>query len=369
MKGRKKEIFLIIIFLSLFFLSFSREVFAIPERLEVQYPSFGKWKITPTSSVEEYIAYVYHFVIGIGGLVAFGALIYGGVLWMISGGAPAKVSEAKRKVGEGLAGILLLFSSYLILSIIDPNLTILRLGREQPQIIPLTGVYLCKEDCYREDRDCILKNCVSLSVGGSGRRIDFVAKKILFFPPKDFKDHYFALLYDRKEPPEKLQYRACGIIADGNYLRSWDSKTLPPQDRVGLPLNRAKYIQVFQTSSFKGDKNKGVTFCETQGCVEATINNRPAQKRFFSGEFNIYPFFNPPLTFKIKGLELDEGFYVLLFRKTMFRGKCLVLTKSEPNLVQYSQLQKLEKKGEEEVYEAEVNSFVLIPITSFENKK
>jgi hypothetical protein len=62
-------------------------------------------------------------------LVCIGVLIYGGVLYLVSGGKPVILVSAKKWIGSALLGLLILFSSYLILVTINPQLTIFQLPR------------------------------------------------------------------------------------------------------------------------------------------------------------------------------------------------------------------------------------------------
>ncbi len=64
----------------------------------------------------------YVFMLLIGGVLAFGAIIYGGVKYMTAAGNPSSQSEAKEWILSALLGILLLGCAYLILYTINPNL-------------------------------------------------------------------------------------------------------------------------------------------------------------------------------------------------------------------------------------------------------
>jgi hypothetical protein len=76
-----------------------------------------------TSTAPGYlIANLYQFALLIGGLLAFGAIVYGGVKYVTSGGNPSSQSEAKEWIWSALLGLLLLVCAYLILATINPNL-------------------------------------------------------------------------------------------------------------------------------------------------------------------------------------------------------------------------------------------------------
>jgi hypothetical protein len=65
----------------------------------------------------------YWFAIFISGILAFGAIVYGGIKYQLAAGNPSGESEGKKWITGALEGLLLLFSAYLILKIINPNLT------------------------------------------------------------------------------------------------------------------------------------------------------------------------------------------------------------------------------------------------------
>jgi len=58
----------------------------------------------------------------IAGLLAFGAIVYGGVKYVTSAGNPSSQGEAKEWMWSALLGLLLLICAYLILATINPNL-------------------------------------------------------------------------------------------------------------------------------------------------------------------------------------------------------------------------------------------------------
>ncbi len=79
-----------------------------------------------------FIANFYQFALLISGILAFGAIVYGGVLHAISAGNPAKQSEGKSWIWSALIGLLLLAGAYIILNTINPNLINLNLPALSP---------------------------------------------------------------------------------------------------------------------------------------------------------------------------------------------------------------------------------------------
>lgn len=72
--------------------------------------------------LSKYIVGVYNYSFAIAGILAAIILMGGGVLWLVSGNSPDKVGKAKTIIGNSLVGLVLLFSSNLILRTINPDL-------------------------------------------------------------------------------------------------------------------------------------------------------------------------------------------------------------------------------------------------------
>lgn len=104
--------------------------------LELQYPEFGpegnEIRVELGMDLNKLISWFYYFVVGISGFAAFVMLVWGGFEWLTSAGSPAKITEAKDKISSALIGLLLILSSYLILQVINPELTTLTLPDLQP---------------------------------------------------------------------------------------------------------------------------------------------------------------------------------------------------------------------------------------------
>ena len=97
--------------------------------LNLTYPTFpGAPDINQSEnqSLSGIVAWLYTLIVGISGLAAFVMIVWGGVQYMTSTGDPTKTSDAKDKIKNALLGLLLVLASFLILQVINPELTILR---------------------------------------------------------------------------------------------------------------------------------------------------------------------------------------------------------------------------------------------------
>jgi hypothetical protein len=65
----------------------------------------------------------YNLALMLGGVLAFGAVVYGGVLYAASAGNASKQSEGKEWIWAALTGLLLLAGAWLVLNTINPTLT------------------------------------------------------------------------------------------------------------------------------------------------------------------------------------------------------------------------------------------------------
>lgn len=68
------------------------------------------------------IADLYAWSLGMGGLIAMMIIIYGGILYIASGGNPSKRQDAKEWILAAIFGLMLLFGAYLLLHTINPCL-------------------------------------------------------------------------------------------------------------------------------------------------------------------------------------------------------------------------------------------------------
>lgn len=99
--------------------------------LNLDYPSFGGIDINneEDQTLGKIVAWFYYLIVGISGLAAFAMLVFGGIQWLSSAGNPGRISDAKSRIQNALLGLLLILGSFLILQIINPELTILKTPR------------------------------------------------------------------------------------------------------------------------------------------------------------------------------------------------------------------------------------------------
>jgi len=122
MKIAKKQIFSTILTLILLLPNFSLAI-----TLNLDYPEFGGFDLNVHQDLNQIVAWFYYFIISIAGIAVFIMLIWGGFQWLTSAGSPAKIADAKDRISSAFLGLLIILASYLILQVINPELTTLNL--------------------------------------------------------------------------------------------------------------------------------------------------------------------------------------------------------------------------------------------------
>jgi hypothetical protein len=115
---------ILIIFLFAILLISPLVTFSIGGCRELEVPIPGLTS-TCLPALPDYIVAIFNFSLMIVGIVVFGALLYGGFRWLTSAGNPAALSDAKDQIFSALLGLIILFSAWLILNTINPELVIL----------------------------------------------------------------------------------------------------------------------------------------------------------------------------------------------------------------------------------------------------
>jgi len=125
----------ILVFASLFFLI----SFSIASAQKIEYLALPGIE-APAREVPDLLRYFYQVFLASGIILSFTLLIYSGFLYLVSFGNPKLILNAKQRMISCFLGLLLLFSSYVILSTIDPelviwNIEILPIRLEKPVLV------------------------------------------------------------------------------------------------------------------------------------------------------------------------------------------------------------------------------------------
>lgn len=82
----------------------------------------GEQRVLYLPTIAEYAAGVYKYLISIVGIIAGIMIVWAGTKWLMSAGNADMVSDAKKKIGNAIIGLILAVGSYIILYLINPDL-------------------------------------------------------------------------------------------------------------------------------------------------------------------------------------------------------------------------------------------------------
>lgn len=113
--------------------------------LEVSLPGLGS---NPT--LPEYAAYLFNWAVGISVILAAIVIAYGGIYWLVSFGLGKFTSEGKEWVKNGILGLLIVMSAYLIAWTINPDLVVFKLNG-----LPLINISPTSSDNSTQDQSSL----------------------------------------------------------------------------------------------------------------------------------------------------------------------------------------------------------------------
>lgn len=90
----------------------------------------------PPQTTEGLVRYAYIASLVVGAVLAFGILVWAGILYITSAGNPSRQQEARAWISSAVLGLLLLLGAYLILNTINPALVELRFPSLSPVSTP-----------------------------------------------------------------------------------------------------------------------------------------------------------------------------------------------------------------------------------------
>lgn len=124
------------------------------EALEVDYPRIDSYSpsYTERQGLPDYVVYIIQLLTGIALVITVISLVKGGLLWMTSTGEPLKVKSSKEQLSSAVMGFLIILSSFVFLSAIDPTL----LDLDELEVVEVEeshppGIYLSLEEDIPEE--------------------------------------------------------------------------------------------------------------------------------------------------------------------------------------------------------------------------
>jgi len=149
----KKKLYIILI-INIFFLIFAPMVLAATDMeecqkncktgscLQISLPTLPKYSCV---DLVGYVKGLYDSFLAVIGIIAAVMMMWGAFKWIAAAGSPEKIKGAQTTIFAGVSGLVLAIFSYMILYVINPQLTILKpinpdtVGRKE------MGNYYCKD--------------------------------------------------------------------------------------------------------------------------------------------------------------------------------------------------------------------------------
>lgn len=179
-KNMRKYILLLILLLSLFQTTYA---------LEIAYPPIGAYTITKDSGFLEYVAYGVMMLIAIAIVLVVMVMIWAGINFIVAGGDPGKVSQAKEMIFNAFVGTVLLLSFYWILNTINKSI----IDDPKPPIIDpcsMGGIIVTINNGTEDIITCFNQSISKIQGDIIGAKWDFEegqVKEVWAFPDEDYK--------------------------------------------------------------------------------------------------------------------------------------------------------------------------------------
>ncbi len=366
--------------------------------LEINYPQVPGTGFTPktvSTSLPNYVKYIFDFSIFIIGIIILGAIIYSGAEYFSSVGDPGKLKKAKNGLISAFIGAIILLSSVLLFNTINPALTVLTpIKPNDISSVVIPGVYLCDYK-IKEDINSLIDQYIN---GKTAKEVNTAAKKIkslmqtkdgncsLMQYSHNLGAHAFSQGNTSFVIPQKItitkqdQTTITKVYDYGIILHEKDNFKgkcqllyfySPKKELIGSNFSLARSVTVFKKPSpsiTNNKKDKGVTFFQcikyntdvglcpgTYSKVQppkSSTSKNPLVNALFSspksysyktprGEKHI---FNNALTsdYKtddVRSLEISPpGAYFTIFsdKEDLQGDKCKVFSRNDDNIMSYS---------------------------------
>lgn len=269
----------------------------------------------------------------IAGVVAFGALVYGGFLWMTSEGEPLKKQKSKSRILSALLGIVLIVSSYIFLGTINPNMIKLEKINIEAinEDIESPGVYLSLDGkfettSFEKEKEVKYKNIrkITFSERGLGSLSGDKIKAIRIVNPKasetELLFRYVVVVHEKENFQGKCKFFVSNNVAETFQLTD---------------INNIQSITVFQTQRDGTDSYGGVSIYNkpefqskplsegggNEGISPQKLNTSPTSGSFY------------PLSVEAWSIDMDGSYAVILASGSSWdsmNNSCAVFATGKP---------------------------------------
>ncbi|MBI5405273.1 MAG: hypothetical protein HY976_03535 [Candidatus Kerfeldbacteria bacterium] len=235
---------------------------------------FSKTVDVDNSLFSRYIGAFYIFFAGVAGIVAVVVMMWGGFHYITSAGNAQKMSQGREIINNAIIGLILLFTSYLLLNLINPNLTRLSLpslsvlpqivqpalyceagGAGSPQMLAAAAQNArCGAEVEFTTADNIKETCISLAVDP-----DEQTRDIACVPVEVVVDGKSTIQYQRKsavsacEDNRYTEDTACSSTQSVMAVQSWLKGGCKKADIVGAVFTGKDVCRYFPYYSCLSD--------------------------------------------------------------------------------------------------------------------
>jgi hypothetical protein len=119
--------------------------------------------IPKDATAAEFIAYFFNLAVAVGAFIAVVIIVMAGIEWMTAGGNPGKIESAKDKIKNTLLGVAILMGCYIILGIINPNLTTIKINELSCEQGIVVKTKLSQDSTEKAKQVCIADTTSSIN--------------------------------------------------------------------------------------------------------------------------------------------------------------------------------------------------------------
>lgn len=201
----KKLKLIFLCLLALFVFVFPFKIFAV--NLEVaEYPeTITGSTVTSQSNLAQYLKYVFDFGMSIGLSLVFLTLVVAGIFYFAAPASPNALAIAKDRISGAISGLLILLLTYLIITTINPYLSIFKMNSLESVNVPVPSTEAYGVNFYKSNDCSNVSATYTENISDLGDLKNKV-NSIKISQNADGDIYYISVLYDNTNFWGKCQY-------------------------------------------------------------------------------------------------------------------------------------------------------------------
>jgi len=258
--------------------------------LEVSYPEISGQGLTATSTIADFVRYLFNAGMFLGFFAVFLSLTIAGIMYFLSPVNVEMRTNAKDRFYGAISGLLILVLTYLILTTINPQLTILSVKGLDPVLIKpekkASGVYF-----YR-------------SAGCSDKKVFPKTGNVFDFSEKNNKINFVNIINDTANSYVTILYENTNFWGRCLYIGNANCKSTIEQFAASASIHTYDYtangdgVYFFRKSCFDGQTSDNIDDiiknCEANSGGYYKIPNAEMVGKNYVGELEKLKFENVP---------------------------------------------------------------------------